>query len=258
MVIAPNGNGYAVTNDGKTFIQFTTGKRHVIQQLGSLKDDPDNNDISIHSRANGFGGDMIADDDGNLYIIAASNHVFKIDVDTKVARHLGKIEGLPDNFTVNGAVVNAEGALLVSSAVADNSYYVVDTKDWKATPFAITSSVYRSSDLANSNFLSTNKTTTIATIARREILPNNALQLFPNPVTTNQFTLQFYNIPFDDYTIEMTNVGGRSLLQKRVTIGAKSQAQTVALPSSFAKGTYLLRLVNRSNQSLYEQKVVVQ
>jgi hypothetical protein len=155
MVIAPNGDGYAITNDANTFIRFSTGKKTtVIQQLGTLVDDPANGSISIHNRCSSFGGDMISDDKGNLYIISARNHVFKVNTESKIATHVGVISGLEPNFTVNGAVVDGDGNLLVSSAVDGNSYYVVSSKDWSATPYKSAGGVFRSSDLANSNFLS--------------------------------------------------------------------------------------------------------
>src|SRR5688572_25321441 len=70
MVIAPDGFGYAVTNDGKTLVRFSTGKKMRIEQLGTLTDDP-SNAISIHKKTVSYGGDMIADDEGRLYIISS-------------------------------------------------------------------------------------------------------------------------------------------------------------------------------------------
>ena len=116
MVINPDGTGYAVSNDANTFIRFTTGKKLQITQLGSLVDDPSNGGVSIHNRCSSWGGDMIADDEGNLYILSSRNSVYKIDVETKAAKLLGYIKGLPQDFTTNGAVVTTEGKVLVSSA----------------------------------------------------------------------------------------------------------------------------------------------
>ncbi|HVG41125.1 MAG TPA: hypothetical protein VM888_05890, partial [Chitinophagaceae bacterium] len=211
MVIAPDGTGYAITNDGNTFIKFTTGKNPTIIQMGALVDDPANNGISIHNRCSSFGGDMIADDRGNLYILSARNNVFKVSTDTKVATYLGAISGLPSSFTVNGAVVDAEGSLLVSSAVDASAYYVVDSKSWKALPYPMGGEVLRSSDLANSNYLSVStKTPTIETIAARQPVHNNFIQIYPNPVVGRQFTLQFSKVPTGDYVLEVTDVMGRS------------------------------------------------
>src|SRR6266536_484490 len=105
MVITPDGYGYAITNDATTFIRFSTGKKLTIEQLGSLVDDPANTGISIHNRCSSWGGDMVADDAGNLYLFSANNSIFKINIDTKVAKWLGPIKGLPQGFTINGVVV---------------------------------------------------------------------------------------------------------------------------------------------------------
>jgi hypothetical protein len=114
MTINPDGTGYAVSNDASTFISFTTGKKLQVTQLGSLVDDPANGGVSIHNRCGSWGGDMIADDEGKLYILTSRNSVYKIDPATKAATLLGYVQGLPQGFTINGAVVTAEGKVLVS------------------------------------------------------------------------------------------------------------------------------------------------
>jgi hypothetical protein len=156
MVIASDGNGYAMTNDGTHLIQFTVGRKTRISDLGTVVDDPSNTS-SIHSSCSSYGGDMIADNDGNLYVFSARNHVFKMSLESKVATHLGVVSGLPANFTINGAAVNDNNQLIVSSAVEASSYFVVDTKSWNAVPFKIAGPVWHSSDLANSNLLNTKK-----------------------------------------------------------------------------------------------------
>ncbi|HEX6333302.1 MAG TPA: hypothetical protein VFZ78_03685, partial [Flavisolibacter sp.] len=103
MVIASNGNGYALTNDAHHLIQFTTSKRPVITDLGSITDAPSNT-VSIHN-GGGYGGDMVADTKENLYLVTANRHVFKISIETRVAEYLGQIKGLPRGFTTNGAAV---------------------------------------------------------------------------------------------------------------------------------------------------------
>ena len=90
MTIADDGNGYALTNDGAHLIRFTTGKKLVITDLGMLADAPESKGVSIHSSCSSFGGDMIADNEGNLYVFSARNSVFKINIETKVATHLGE------------------------------------------------------------------------------------------------------------------------------------------------------------------------
>ncbi|MFN2458308.1 MAG: T9SS type A sorting domain-containing protein [Chitinophagaceae bacterium] len=261
MVIAPDGNGYAVTNDGKSLIQFTTGKKLNITQLGSLVDDPSNNGVSIHNGCSSYGGDMIADDKGNLYIISARNNVFKVNTITKVASYIGAIKGLSPSFTVNGAVVNAEGDLLVSSAVDGKAYYIVNPKNWEAQPYQSASEIFRSSDLANSNYLSTiarNKTTEIPAIKRAQSKSSNHIQVYPNPITENRFIIQFTKVPAGDYTIEVTDVLGRRVVQKQVNLVAEDQTQPIALASTNANGIYLVKVIDKLKKSVFEQKVMVQ
>lgn len=264
MVIAPDGNGYAISNDGNTFIRFSTGKKPTIEHLGALVDDPGNNGISVHNRCTSFGGDMVADDRGNFYIISARNHVFRVNAETKLATHVGGITRLPSNFTVNGAVVDADGALLVSSAVDASAYYVVNTKDWSAAPYQAAAGIYRSSDLANSNFLAT-QSTTRSELKNVQIAKSNLenkyvgqISVYPNPVTDNNITLSFAKIPNGDYTLELTDIVGRRVMQQRIVVQGEGQTQNISLKASDARGTYLLRLVDRSKQTVFSQKVLVQ
>jgi len=150
MVIAPDGYGYAITNDASTFIRFSTGKKLAIEQLGSLVDDPGNTGISIHNRCSSWGGDMVADDAGNLYLLSANNSVFKISIDTKVAKWLGPVKGLQPGFTINGVVVTDDGKLLAGSQVYSKGWFLIDPKSWTASPYKAANGVYLTSDMANS------------------------------------------------------------------------------------------------------------
>ncbi|MGN6165194.1 MAG: T9SS type A sorting domain-containing protein [Flavisolibacter sp.] len=265
MVIAPDGNGYAISNDGNTFIRFSTGKKPNIVQLGALVDDASNNNTSIHNRCSSFGGDMIADDKGNLFILSARNHVFKVNVETKVTTFLGVIKNLPPNFTVNGAVVDADGSLLVSSAVDNSAYYIVNPKSWIAAPLQLANGVYRSSDLANSNFLSTRPQVIKPELQNVQLTRTPAadkfakrISVYPNPVTNDNITLQFNKVPNGDYVIELTDVLGRSVLQKRITINNEDQTHSLSISRNSARGTYLVKVFDKESQSVFTKKVLVQ
>ncbi|HEY0057756.1 MAG TPA: T9SS type A sorting domain-containing protein [Flavisolibacter sp.] len=258
MVIAPDGNGYAISNDGNTLVKFTTGKKTKITQLGALVDDPANNGVSIHNKCSSFGGDMIADDRGNLYILSAQNHAFKVNIESKVASHLGKIKGLPNGFTVNGAAVDGEGKLLVGSAVYGSSYFVVNPGSWEASAYPAPV-VFRSSDLANSNFLTsvTRNGATIETIAAKPSTLSKGIQVYPNPVTANNFNLQFSKVPVGNYTVELTDVMGRTIMQRRVVVNNEKALQNISLASSDAKGVYMVKVSDGRKKSVFEQKVLV-
>jgi hypothetical protein len=263
MAIAPDGYGYAISNDGNTFIRFSTGKKPSIEQLGTLVDDASNGGISIHNRCSSFGGDMISDDRGNLFILTARNSVFSVNTENKVAKYLGSIKGLEQNFTVNGAVVDGEGNLLVSSAVDGNSYYIVNPVNWNAVPYKTADGIFRSSDLANSNYLSIKKTpklnnTEIQRLIRPEEKFANKIAVYPNPVTASTIQLQFNKVPAGNYTVELRDVLGRTVMQRKISIVSENQIQELKLDRRNSNGIYMVKLFDGSNQSVFTQKLVVQ
>jgi hypothetical protein len=263
MAIAPDGYGYAISNDGNTFIRFSTGKKATsIEQLGTLVDDASNNGISIHNRCSSFGGDMISDDKGNLIIITARNSVFTLNTQSKVAKYLGSISGLEQNFTVNGAVVDGDGKLLVSSAVDGNSYYVVNPAGWKASPYKAVNGVFRSSDLANSNYLSAKTPKLNNSEIQRLIRPEekfaNLIAIYPNPVTASTIKLQFNKVPAGNYTVELRDVLGRTVMQKKISVAYENQTQELKLERRNSNGIYMVKVFDGTNQSVFTQKLVVQ
>lgn len=257
MAIASDGNGYALTNDGAHLVRFSLGKKTVITDLGTVVDDlAVNKNVSVHNSCSSFGGDMIADDDGNLYVFSARNHVFKINIETKVATHLGAITDLPANFTVNGAAVTDNNQILVTSAMNSATSYVLDLNSWKATP-AI-ASAWRTSDLANGNLLITRKYIEPAKLMKTPgDLADGRVQLFPNPVTNKQFSLQL-TLPEGNYTLQVTDVVGRQALQSTIYLKSKGQVESVQLPAGAQNGLYLVKLVNADNHVVHTQKIMVQ
>ena len=152
MAFGADGNGYALTNDGNQLIQFTTDNNPVITKLGALIDSKKNNGISVHNQCTSWGGDLIADAFGNLYLFTYRNHIFKINVATRVAEHIGTVKNLPANFTTNGAAVDENGEVFVTSATQTENYYRINLSTLEAKPVDKTeATVYNASDLANGN-----------------------------------------------------------------------------------------------------------
>ncbi|MCW3118657.1 MAG: hypothetical protein JWM28_2739 [Chitinophagaceae bacterium] len=262
MVITPDGNGYAITNDGNEFIRFNVSGRKVkIESPVLLVDAPTNQSVSIHNRCGGFGGDMIADDHGNLYIVSAQNHVFEIEAGTKVATYRGVITGLPADFTTNGVAVDDKNRLLLSSAVNTHAWYVVSPGQWKASAITTPNGVYKSSDLANSNILKTGKNIDldeINTIGRFENTIIGKAQVYPNPVTENVFIIQFNELDAGNYSLELTDIMGRLVMKKKIAIGGEQQTEKININPGAARGIYLVKLRNQAGKEVFTQKVVVQ
>jgi hypothetical protein len=262
MTLASDGNGYAMTNDAMQLIQFGTGKKTAIIDLGAIADDQANKNVSIHSSCSSYGGDMIADDNGNLYVFSARNNVFKINIETRVATHIGTISGLPANFTVNGAAVNADNKVLVGSATVVGSYFTVDMKSLVATPFVVAGGALQSSDLANSNLLATGNRPKITELDLLKTKPVNMdeskINIYPNPVTDNQFVVQFGQLEPGTYTLQVTDVTGRQVIQQVVTISGANQSQLVKLNSASSKSIYQVKVLNAANKAVFSTKLVVQ
>jgi hypothetical protein len=188
--------------------------------------------------------------------------VFTVNTQSKVAKYLGNISGLEQNFTVNGAVVDGDGNLLVSSAVDGNSYYIVNPANWSAKPYAASGGIYRSSDLANSNYLSAKTpkltTTEIQTLIRPEEKFAKSIAVYPNPVTTSTIRLQFTKVPAGDYTVELRDVLGRRVMQRRIAIESDYQTQELKLDRRNTNGVYMVKVFDGNNQSVFTQKLVVQ
>lgn len=261
MVIAADGNGYALTNDGSQLIRFSTGKSLATEDLGALVDDPANKNVSIHNSCSSFGGDMIADNEGNLFVISARNQVFKINPTNKVATHLGMINGLPEGFSVNGAAVTEDNRILVSSAVRLENF-TVDYRNWTATPYTVNGTSWNSSDLATSNLLTTTeKNTNTVNFVSRNPDPNSGegtISLYPNPVTNNQFVMQFSQLKAGAYSIQVTDVMGRTVAQQNISISGDNHAQLIKLDPAAAKGIYLIKVTDGVSKGVYSTKIVVQ
>ena len=80
----------------------------------------------------------------------------------------------------------------------------------------------------------------------------------PNPVTANNITVQFNKVPKGDYTVELTDVIGRSVMQRKLTVASENQTQVLPLNESNARGVYMVKVYDVDKQSVFTQKVVVQ
>ena len=264
MVIAADGNGYAVTNDGNHFIKFTTGKKPVITDLGNLIDNEKNNGISIHNKCTSWGGDMLADAYGKLYIISAAHQVFEIDINSRVATHMGAITALPTNFTSNAAAVNDDGEIVVGSANVFAGYFKLNLADLKASPIEGSDKTYNASDLANGNLLfqkeadAARKNSITAALLPANTFGNADQRVYPNPVTANNFNVFFDAQKAGNYSITLTDLSGRVLQTEKVNVGKVQQVENIPLKSRTAKGMYFVTVVDEAKQILFKEKIIIQ
>ncbi len=150
MVIGADGKGYALTNNADHLIQFETDRKPEVKDLGALIDDPANGKNTVHSSSN-YGGDIIADAQGHLWLIGANRRVYQVDLKTLVATYKGHIQGLPAGFSTNGACVEKDGGttVVVCSSTSTEGYYRFDLNTLKGEKISTGEKVYNASDLAN-------------------------------------------------------------------------------------------------------------
>jgi hypothetical protein len=279
MVFASDGNGYALTNNAAHLIRFTTGKKAEITDLGALTDDA-SNAVSVKHRG-GYGGDMIADNRENLYLITANRHVFRIALETKVATYVGRIKGLPGDFSTNGAMVEEGTSVIVCSSSSTSGYYRFDIGTLQAEKVS-GGSVFNASDLAGEALVTEKKKKKKEEVIDRvpevvvenvvEVTPSRAaptsltnpapasgtVTVYPNPVTSGVARLSFEGLPSGKYNVQLLDANGKLVSTQQVNIAAKSQVQELRLPKLIAKGEYLVQVVNSANRVSITNKIVVQ
>jgi hypothetical protein len=255
MCFGADGYGYALTNDANHLIRFSSGSKITITDLGSVKDGEENDNISIRNLCTSWGGDMIADAMGNLYVISMKKNVFKINPQTMVADFIGAIENMPADYTINGAAVDDKGKIVVSSAVKTENYYTVDLATLKATALQKKGSeVYNASDLASGHLAYEN-------IADAKVNPavnvigNSLVSVFPNPVHNRSFQVTFDKVS-GTQTIQLVNISGSAVLSKVLNVTAKS-AHQITLPQSVRSGAYVVKVIDGTGKVNYSGKIVV-
>ncbi|WP_276479993.1 hypothetical protein [Paraflavitalea pollutisoli] len=114
MSFCSDGYGYAITQNGRDIIRFSinpvTGAP-IINRLGSLSNDANNGANNI---LNESGGDIFGDGSGNLYLIANSSKLYKINPNNKVATFLGSVSPFPG--TSNSMAVDPAGNVYIGGA----------------------------------------------------------------------------------------------------------------------------------------------
>lgn len=275
MVMASDGNGYALSNDANHFIRFTTGKKPTITDLGALTDDAANTKYSIHS-GGGYGGDMIADASGNLYLVTANRNVFKINIESKTATHQGTIKGLPQGFGTNGAMVEGGSKVIIASSESTVGYYRFDLVTLQAEKVSTSNDVFNASDLANGNLAFDKKkkdkkedetkpeeakpTVENATAKGQvtETMVKDGIAVYPNPVTNGVVRLSFAEQPAGRYKVQLLDLSGRLITSKEVNISSEAQIEEFRFPELAVKGNYLIRVSNEVNKINVTNKIVVQ
>ncbi len=253
MCFASDNYGYALTNDNQHLIRFSAGKQAYITDLGNLIDATSNGENSVKTQFKSWGGDMIADANGNLYLFTIQHQIFKINPDTRLATFLGEIKNLPQDYTVNAAMVDDDGYVIVGSSIKTTNYYRVNLNTLEADVLnKQTEQVYNVSDFANENFAFSKN---VHANAVAKTINRFSVKIYPNPVSDKKLNVQFTNIPKGKYLIQLSEIQGKAVMQKEVNI-AGSQTEDLYV-ASVSAGTYLVRVVNEKGENVFSDKVII-
>jgi len=259
MTIGSDGNGYALTNDASHLISFTTGKKTIVTDLGNLIDAESNSAVSIHNKCSSWGGDIVADAFGKLILFSANHGVFEIDIQSRIATYKGSVLNLPPTFSLNGAAVDNDENVIISSANTFEGFYKINMKDLSATKINTEGQIFNASDLASSNLLKQGQAKTgTATLHQLEVTGNKFITVYPNPVSNGQIKISFDHNVSGEYKIAITDLQGRLIENKTIYIKYSGQVENFKLSSKPVRGLYLLKITDVANQNIFSDKLVVE
>lgn len=242
-----DGNIYAMNNAGTQFLQISKKNgRYAVIDLGIVKDDPSNGKNSFTAMESGFGGDMIADTENNFYVFAASGNIFKVSSKELKAKFLGKITGIPDNYSVNGSAVNEQGKVIVASAKGSPLYEVdLTTLQAKQLPGEQNLHIY---DLASKYFIN-NKISSNNT--------SNIIDIYPTRVDEHFINVQIHNKNIKgNLKLNVYDLSGKNIIVQNLSNKDSATEQKVYL-KELIKGAYIVSITDESGKIILNKKILV-
>lgn len=247
MATGYDGNIYAINNAGTQFIQIgKKNNQYIVNDLGIIKDDVSNGKNSFTAMETGFGGDMIADADNNFYVFAASGNVFKVSTKELNAKFVGKITGLPENYSVNGAAVNSKGNIVVASAKGAALYELnLDKLEAKQLPGEQNLHIY---DLASKYFANDRAVT-------KNIFAN--IDIYPTKVDDQNITVNVNDKSVKgNIKVNIFDISGKSVMSSTLSVKDGNLNQQIYL-RNLVTGAYLVNIAEESGKTLLSKKIVV-
>lgn len=247
MATGYDGSIYAINNVGTQFIKISkSGNQYSVTDLGIITDDSANGKSSFTIMETGFGGDMIADAEGNFYVFSASGNVFKVLTKELKARFVGKIAGIPDNYSVNGSAVNSKGNVVIASAKGGSLYEVdLNTLQAKQLPGEQNLHIY---DLA-SKYFANDKAISANAFANIDLYPTRVNEKLIN-ITINDKSVK------GAVKLNVFDLSGKNVFVQPLSVKDGFLRQQVDL-GNLVSGAYLVNISDESGKVLLNKKIVV-
>lgn len=238
MTTAADGFMYALNNNGTELLKISPSGN--VQNLGAASGFiAEMKKLSNETQA--FGGDMIADAFGNLYVISAAGNVFKLNPNNQNTSFVGKIKGLPENYTVNGAAVAKDGSVVLATT-SDAGFYTLNFDSLEAK-FASNYDVpvY---DLSSLYLLKQNQV---------ESLSNSSYNLYPTIVKTNELNIVSKVNEATKLDITVWNLNNKMVYSNSVAVQSVGDFK-VNLDGALQPGIYILKAVNQNGAEVINTK----
>ena len=247
MATGYNGNIYAVNNAGTQFLEISKKNgQYVVNDLGIIKDDASNGKNSFTAITTGFGGDMIADADNNFYVFSASGNVFKVVTKELKAKFIGKIAGIPDNYSVNGSAVNSQGKIVIASAKGA-SLYEVDLETLQAKELAGEKGLHIY-DLASKYFVN-DKASAVNTLINLDIYPTRVDEQYINVHVNNKSVK-------GNIKLNVFDMAGKNVMNQNLSVRDGSLDEKVYL-KGLVSGAYIINITDGTGKVILNKKVLV-
>ena len=240
MGTTPDGSIYMLNNVGDQLIKLTSNEQ--IVALGAVEGFAEIFAENENKRAQ-YGGDIIADNEGNLYVFTAFGYVVKINPETLSAEYVGQVTGLPEGYTVNGVAVNEDNSIIIASSQPAGIYSTNINSLEASFTAENTTPTY---DLASKYFLKT----------KPEGTYNNLfLSISPTMVKRyGNFNIDS-NTEISNANIAIYGTDGKLALQykRNIDLGANSVNVNNIVP-----GIYFVTVSDLSGSKLLNGKIVVE
>jgi len=244
MTTGNDGNVYALSNSGSQLLKISNKDgKYAVTDLGIVKDNSGNGDNLLSKMQTGFGGDMIADDNNNLYIFSALGNVFKVVTKDMKAQFIGKVKGLEENFSINGVAVNAEGKIILASAKGGVLHtFNLETLQAEPMNVNINMPIY---DLASSYVLRTNKN--MINIDKNDIYPTKVSDGFVN--------VSIGNSQKGNAQVKVYSSTGALVMDKKINNISNSENRIEL--GKLVSGIYLVNVESENGKTIISKKIIV-
>jgi hypothetical protein len=133
--------------------------------------------------------------------------------------------------------------------------FSVDPTNWEAAVYKGTVKAFNASDLGSSNLLVTGNARKGPAFVNS---PKGSIKVYPNPVRTGSFKVNFANMESGAYYLELIDASGRRVMQKKIAITSGSVVETIQLDYALTMGVYMVKVTSENNMQVSLEKVIIE